>query len=88
LDGTALPTSALYEALPSNTVISSDNELVIAGSDAHHPLNGKVFSYQIYNLGLTNEKIHNYVISHMKDYNFSSFFNNPENNNFERFFQN
>lgn len=86
-DGEQMTTTPIYEALPLGSVIATNNPLVIAGSDNHHPLNGKIFGYQVYDISLRDETIRNYAISYLKGYDFSSFFNNPENNNFELFFK-
>lgn len=88
LDGSKLPSSPLYNPLQSTSDIATTKSLSVAGSDNYYPLKGLVFGYQVYDYGLDSVTIENYAKSHLKDYNFSSFFNNPENNNFEDFFTN
>ena len=88
LDGVKLASTPLYDALQPNTAIATSSPLSVAGSDGTRPLDGLVFGYQVYGYGLDSVTIENYSKSHLKDYNFSAFFDNPENNNFEDFFKN
>ncbi len=88
LDGVKLASTLLYDVLQLNTAIATDSPLSVAGSDGTHPLDGLVFGYQVYGYGLDSVTIDNYSKSHLKDYDFSAFFDNPENNNFEDFFKN
>ncbi|WP_099607191.1 sialidase family protein [Vibrio coralliilyticus] len=86
LDGVKLTATPLYDSLTSSVDIQSSSPLIIAGSDHHNILNGLVYSYQVYEHGLDSQTIEKYSLSNLKDYNFSDFFDNPENNNFEDFF--
>lgn len=88
LDGVKMTSNSLYDALEVNTEIATTSPLNIAGSDGLHPLNGLVYGYQVYGYGLDNVTIENYAKSKLKDYDFSDFFDNPENNNFSDFFAN
>ena len=87
-NGVKLTSTPLYDTLNSGTAIATTSPLSVAGSDGISPLNGLVFGYHVYGYGLDSTTIKNYAKSHLKDYDFSAFFDNPENNNFEDFFNN